>query len=106
MQLNDRDKELLAKLAGEPGFKILIELFREHEFDLLEAISKTAASEDLLRRTRLYQYFRATREFLATRPEAAADELEALAAQALVHDDPVGKSPADVWFERFVKQNQ
>lgn len=55
-------------------------IFKEFEEDVLYELSGQKESEGLVRISRFYQVLRAIREFLESRPEAAAEELARIAA--------------------------
>jgi len=101
VQPTDREQELLASLADMPAYRLLIELFKEYEADVLTTMCKTAASDALLRRTRFYQFVRAVREFLEVQPEVARQSLSSIRAAQVEVDDPARLSAADLWFQRF-----
>lgn len=97
----DRENELLASLADHPPFRLLVELFKEYEADTLTMLAKTADNSDVLRRGRFYQFVRAVREFLETRPEVAREALERQRAAQVEVADSSTISPQDLWFQRF-----
>lgn len=101
MQLTDRDRSLLASLSDQPAFVLLVGLFKEYESDVLASLSKTAGDQDLLRRSRFYQFLRSVREFLETRPEAALEELQQLQQQLAEEVDPGAMTPGRLWQQRF-----
>jgi hypothetical protein len=66
---------LLAELKDHPSFVLLVSLFKELEQDVLTELAGEKSSAGLHRISRFYQNLRAVREFLETRPEAAAADL-------------------------------
>ncbi len=90
---------MLAELKDMPSFVLLISLLREFEDDVLSEVTMCKQDSDLVRSTRFYQCLRAIREFLESRPQAAAAEIERIKKAYFV--DPEVGVPADVVRHRF-----
>ncbi len=99
MTIGEQQREMLAELKDMPSFVLLVSLLREFEEDVLSEVTLCKQDADLVRSTRFYQCLRAIREFLESRPQAAASELERI-RKTYFMDSEVGV-PVDVVRRRF-----
>lgn len=99
MIIGDHERELLAELKDMPSFVLLMELFKQFEEDVLSQLTLCPRENELVRITRFYQCLRSIREFLESRPEAAAAEIERIKKTYFI-DSEIGV-PADVFRRRF-----
>ncbi len=78
MRIGEREAAMLAELKDMPSFVLLMNIFQEFEDTVLGEVALERNPESLVRITRFYQYMRAVREFLKSRPESAYDALQAI----------------------------
>lgn len=101
MTLGEHEREMLAELKDMPSFVLLMSLLAEFEEDVLSEVTLCKSDTELVRITRFYQCLRSIREFLKSRPEAAAAEIERI-KRSYFSDESV---PGDVVRRRFNPQD-
>ncbi len=99
MIIGDQERDLLAELKDMPSFVLLMEIMKGFEEDVLSEVTLCKHDSELVRITRFYQCLRSIREFLESRPQSAADEIERIKKTYFI-DSEIGV-PVDVLRRRF-----